>query len=272
MTTKGKKFKLDVHFAESRRIVKRLTNQKVLITELLKSGNVEIMNRELAKLDHIHQSLLETYAQVREIIQVQDDEDESEEPERLAELVKVVDKEDSEVFQTKKSASEWLITQVQDEEKSTVSKRSGRSRKAGSHRSKRSRSGDSRRTGSADSRGSVRSAKSNCSRTSNVSRTSKKAKIAGLRAEVEVLKSEGKLEIDEQVKFMKLETEKFAKEQHATLLAEIARKEDAILQGSQEMPDVRTLKEELKEERLNVSETEEERLELAKQVFKVLPV
>ena len=237
MTLKGKQYKLDMHFAESVRIVKRLDNQKILINDLMQSTNVEILNRELAKLDAIHENLLETYAQVREIIQVQGEEDESKEPARLAELVKVVDKQDSEVFETKKLASEWLITQMQAEEKSVVSGRSGRSRKTTSQRSKRPKSGDSRRSGSADSRASGRSARSNCSRLSDVSRTSKKAKIAGLKAEVEVLKSEGKVEIEEQVKLMKLKAEVFENEQNAVLQAEIERKENAILQHDQQLSD-----------------------------------
>ena len=87
MTAKGKQYKLDIHFSESKRIQKRLTNQKLLIHDLLQSDNVEVVNREVAKLDDIHQGLLEVYAQVREIIQVQDNEDESGEP-RLLELVK----------------------------------------------------------------------------------------------------------------------------------------------------------------------------------------
>ena len=77
MTLKGKQYKLDMHFAESVRIVKRLDNQKILINDLMQSTNVDILNRELAKLDAIHENLLETYAQVREIIQVQDEEDDS---------------------------------------------------------------------------------------------------------------------------------------------------------------------------------------------------
>ena len=228
MTAKGKQYKLDVHFSESKRIQKRLTNQKLLIHDLLQSDNVEAVNRELARLDDIHQGLLEVYAQVREIIQVQGNEDESGEP-RLSELVKVVDEEDNEVFQTKKSASEWLIKQTKEDVESVASKRSGRSRKSSASGSKRSRSGESHRTGSADSRASarsVRSAKSNCS---NLSRTSKKAKLAGLKAEVEVLKTEGKLEINEIVKHMKLKAERYEQEQKEALMADIACKENAIL-------------------------------------------
>ena len=51
MTAKGKQYKLDVHFSESKRIQNRLTNQKLLIHDLLQSDNVEAVNRELAKLD-----------------------------------------------------------------------------------------------------------------------------------------------------------------------------------------------------------------------------
>ena len=245
MTEKGKQYKLDVHFKESERIVKRLNNQKTIIDDLFQSRSVEMMNRELAKLDSIHQSLLETYARVREIIQMEDEGEESQENTRMDELVKVVDMQDTEVFQTKKTASEWLISQSQAEgEGSVVSKRSGRSVKSvKSQGSKRSRSGGSRRDGSADSRGSRRdgsadsrgsekSVKSNCSRTSNVSRTSKKAKLAGLQAQVDVLKAEGELEINEQVKAMKLETELFEREQRAALQAEIANKEAMLAQES----------------------------------------
>ena len=66
LTPKGRQYKLDGHFTESTRIVKRLSNQKSIIQDLLQSNNVDVMSRELAKLDNIHQSLLETYAQVRE--------------------------------------------------------------------------------------------------------------------------------------------------------------------------------------------------------------
>ena len=87
-------------------------------------------------------------------------------------------------------------------------------------------------SGSVDSRGS---GKSNCSRVSNVSRASKKAKRAGLKAEVEVLKNEGNTEIEEKVRLVKLETERFEREQKAALQEEIMIKENNILQEDHDL-------------------------------------
>ena len=88
MTEKGKQYSLSLLYVEAKRIVKRLANQKSLCTDLLQTTNVEMVDREVNKLDHIYQQLLETYAQVREIIQ--EDDSLSGDSEELKDLVKVV--------------------------------------------------------------------------------------------------------------------------------------------------------------------------------------
>ena len=128
MTEKGKQYSLSLLYVEAKRIVKRLANQKSLFENLLKSKNVEMVDREISKLDSIHQELLETYAQVREIVQTE--EDSSEVSENLQNLVKVVDEEDTAVFQVKKAVSVWMIEQTEEaERRSQASSRSGYSKK-----------------------------------------------------------------------------------------------------------------------------------------------
>ena len=38
LTSKGKQYKLDLHFGESKRIIKRLKQQKLLVKDLLQTG------------------------------------------------------------------------------------------------------------------------------------------------------------------------------------------------------------------------------------------
>ena len=99
----------------------------------------------------------------------------------------------------------------------------GRSRRSGSVKS-----AGSNRSGSADS---VCSTKSDASRTS---RTSQRAKIAGLKAEIDVLRTEGPKEIADRAKEMKDAIAKFEEEEKIALSAEIAEKE-RLIKGEEEL-------------------------------------
>ena len=100
---KYKQYSFQLLYAESKRVVRRLQNQEALFIDLLQTDNIEMMTREVAKLDGIQEQLLETYAQVREL--VQEMETSQEEDEQFQSLVEVVDKEDTAVFTIKKDVS-----------------------------------------------------------------------------------------------------------------------------------------------------------------------
>ena len=188
MTSKGRQYSLQLLYADSKRIVRRLGNQKELFKDLLKTSNIDMMDREVKTLDEMHQQLLETYAQVREILQADESPLEGDD---LKKLVEVVDTEDSAIFQIKKDVSAWMITQTEGDNVSVASRRTGRSRRTHSILSRRSSRSGSVHSGSfhserSESVESVRSCKSDSSR------LSRKAKVAGLKAEVQVMKDEGK--------------------------------------------------------------------------------
>ena len=237
-TKKYQQYSLELLWADSKRIIRRLQNQKTLFGDLMQTSNVEMMNREVAKLDEIQNQLLETYAQIREIVHGIDASKEDEE--QLKNLIKVVDEEDTAVFQIKKDVSVWMIQHCEEFETGSVkSNRSGRSKnssqrseRSGSVRSSRSGSVHSGRSVRSVSNESIRSVKSDGSRAS--SRVSKKAKVAGLKAEVMVLKKEGKREITEEVHIMKQEIKKYEKEQGAILQAEITKLQDQIIQQDEQ--------------------------------------
>ncbi len=227
-TEKGAPYSRQLLYVESKRIIKRLKNQKELFSDLLSTTNVEMMNREVAKLDDIQNQLLETYTQIRESLR--DVETSIDEEEQLQNLVEVVDTEEAAVFEIKKDVSAWMVSHCDKLETGSVgSGRSSRSRNSSQHsrRSGRSgsmKSGSSRRSGSRDS---VRSVKSDGSRTSRVSR---KAEVAGLKAKVDILRKDGKQEIQEEVNKMRLDIELYEKEQTAILKSEIVQLENEIIQ------------------------------------------
>ncbi len=224
---KFKQYSFQLLYSESKRIVRRLQNQKDLFTDLLQTDNVDMMNREVKKLDGILEQLLETYARIRDLVQEMGTFSDDRESEHFQSLVAVVDKEDSAVFTIKKDVSAWMVAHSRDVETLSVgSGRSGRSREsraAVSQRTQRSGSLRSVRSGSTES---VRSVKSDGSRTSRVSQ---KAKVAGLKAELEVLTNEGEKEISEQVRNMKLAAEIYEREQSALLKAEMVQIKERIL-------------------------------------------
>ncbi len=65
---------------------------------------------------------------------------------------------------------------------------------------------------------------------SRSSRVSRKAEVAGLKAKVEILKKDGKVEIEEEVRKKRLELDQYEKEQTEILQSEIAEIEDQIIQ------------------------------------------
>ena len=113
-TEKGAKYSLQMLYVESNRIIKRLIKQKELFNDLLQSNNVAMVDREITKLDDIHNQLLETHTQIRECIQWIETSEEDEE--RLRTLVDVVDKEDAAVFEIKKKVSTWIVSHSEEVE------------------------------------------------------------------------------------------------------------------------------------------------------------
>ena len=120
LTTKGKVYTLQLLFADSRRVIKRLHNQQELFNDLLQSSNEEMLDREVAKLDSIHNNLLETYAQIQEIAEPDNEE--------FMKLVSTIDTEDSAVFNIKKKVATWMMEQANLSENSHV-----RQEAAGAH-------------------------------------------------------------------------------------------------------------------------------------------
>ena len=226
---KYKQYSLQLLFAEGKRIVRRLQNQKSLFADLLQTDNVEMMNREVEKLDGIQEHLLETYTQIRELVQETETLGDKEE-QSFQSLVVAVDKEESEVFAIKKEVSVWMVAHSGDVETSSVgsggsrrSIRQSRSRAAVSVRSGRTGSLRSVRSESTES---LRSVKSDGSRTSHVSQ---KARVAGLKAELEVLTREGEKEINVQVQNMISAAEAYKKEQSALLKADMVHLQQKIV-------------------------------------------
>ena len=242
-TIKGAGYSRKLLYSESSRILKRLKNQKELFSDLLQSDNVTMMNREVAKLDDLQNQLVETYTQIRENLREIDASKEDEE--QLQNLVDVVDKEDAAVFEIKKNVSMWMVSHSEELEVDSVksertcrsanslprSHRCGRSGSVKSNRSRRSGSRDSAHSVCSDRSGhSGRSGRSVRSEGSRSSRVSRKAEVAGLKVKVEILKKDGKVEIEEEIRKKRLELDQYEKEQNAILQSEIAGIEEQIIQ------------------------------------------
>ena len=225
MTEEYKEYTLKLLYADSKRLLKRLGNQRSLFDDLLQTNNMELVDRELRTLDTMYNEFISVYAEIQEIAERENTD--------FQQLAIAVDQEDTAVFKTKKDVSLWMIEKAGEmvETSSHSSRGSKRSRDRKSVVSRRSRRSASVRSNRSDSVESERSAKSVQSVRSNVSRTSRasqRAKVAGLKAEVEVLQKEGVAEIKEQVEAMKVATEKFEEEQKSALSREIHEKKRQI--------------------------------------------
>ena len=115
----GAEYTLKLLFADSRRMLNRLENQRALFENLLQTNNSEMVDREINKLDQMQSDFLEIYAQIRDLIET--------ETEEYANLVEAVDREDTEVFKVKKVVSVWMIEQAEKLEALSGSSKGSRS-------------------------------------------------------------------------------------------------------------------------------------------------
>ena len=223
-TAKGNAYSLDLLHAENKRVLKRLHRQKLLFVDLLQTNNVEMVDREIALLDTTYNEFVENYSQIREVSDPESQE--------LKELMEKVDQEDAEVFDIKTNVSAWMVEQANASERSSRRSRSSKRRATivASLSGREKRSG-SVKSGGSNRSGSVESVGSRVSDISGTSRTSQKAKIAGLKAEIEVLKNEGQKEIEDKSKEMKEVITQYEEEQKRALAVEIAEREREIIEN-----------------------------------------
>lgn len=226
MTEEYKEYTLQLLYCDSKRLIKRLGNQKLLFNDLLNTDNLEMVDRELKTLDELYNEFIAVYAEIREIADLSSPD--------LIKLAVAVDQEDNDVFKIKKEASVWMINQAEGvDSRSRLSRRSkrvrgdrsvisGRSERSGSLRSNISDHSDSSESISARSEYSVKS------NVSGISKVSRRAKVAGLKAEISTLEKEGVAEIEAQAEALKIAAEKFKEEQKLALSEEIEKKKKRI--------------------------------------------
>ena len=87
----------------------RLENQKSLITDLLMTKDMEMMNREVEKLDQVYNDYIAIAGEVRELAST----------EEVEEMSRVIAEEDNEVFHIKKLVAKFK-TKVADDETKTA--------------------------------------------------------------------------------------------------------------------------------------------------------
>ena len=63
--TCGAEYTLKLLFADSRRMLNRLENQRALFENLLQTNNSEMVDREINKLDQMQSDFLEIYASIQ---------------------------------------------------------------------------------------------------------------------------------------------------------------------------------------------------------------
>ena len=67
MTEEYKEYTLQLLYCDSKRLIKRLGNQKLLFNDLLNTDNLEMVDRELKTLDELYNEFIAVYAEIREI-------------------------------------------------------------------------------------------------------------------------------------------------------------------------------------------------------------
>ena len=88
---------------ELKRIGLRLKNQRSLVSDLLKSKDTEMMNREVQNLDKVYDDYVAAASQLRTLSLKKEAE----------EVSALIDAEDANVFQVKQLVSKWMVSQAE---------------------------------------------------------------------------------------------------------------------------------------------------------------
>ena len=199
-TEKGSEYHEGLYNHDVKRAEKRLQNQLKLFDDLLLTDNVEMVTRELKKLDDLFDEFVLNVNHLRGLIEDND---------RLCELSDLVDVNDNCIFEVKQKMSKWMILHAGIDGNSSTSRRTKSSRKSQtSHHSL--------------------STKSSGSQQSNISQ---KSKIVGLKAEIEALKRSEEAKIEAKMIKMKVKAESFKMAQEAKLKAEVICLKGKIAKG-----------------------------------------
>jgi len=178
-TEKGKQYQIDLLKRNYSAECKKVQRQRIIMSDLLESNNVDTVNQELANLDKKLSAAEEVHCRIMPLLSEEEQNIQHLEHEEL----------DTNVFETKRKACQWL------KDHDNLSVRSGSSRHTKSQHSHRSNSNDSKH-----------SSKSNRSNKSKSSTTS--SKLAYLKAEEEALEEAQKARKEELECMMKLEAAK----------------------------------------------------------------